>query len=91
MKKRGHFIIKGYVQGVCFRMYARNQAEQLGVTGWVRNQSDGNVEIVAEGEKDALSKLLAWCRQGPSYADVTGIDVKYSEATGEFSSFEIKS
>lgn len=89
MKKRGHFIVAGGVQGVFYRMYAREEATRLGLTGWVRNQADGTVEIVVEGDKDALAEFLEWCRRGPSYAHVTGVQEEYSGATGEFDSFRI--
>ena len=89
MKKRGHFIAEGRVQGVCYRMYACDEATRLGLTGWVRNVMDGTVEVVAEGEEDALRALLAWCRAGPSYAHVTGVKEEYLDATGEFDSFQI--
>jgi acylphosphatase len=72
-------------------MYSRDEATRLGLTGYVRNLRSGTVEIVAEGEEDDLGKLLAWCREGPSYAHVTGVEEQYSEATGEFNSFRISS
>jgi acylphosphatase len=70
-------------------MYARREAQRLGLTGVVRNLRDGTVEIVAEGDESALDAFLAWCRRGPSYARVTGVTEQYSDATGEFSGFEI--
>ncbi|MDD4869515.1 MAG: acylphosphatase [Kiritimatiellae bacterium] len=89
MKKKAHFIIQGRVQGVCYRMYACEEAERLGLAGWVRNKADGTVEIVAEGEENDLAAFLCWCRRGPSYAKVTGIIEKYSDVTGEFDEFMI--
>ncbi len=77
------------MQGVCYRVYARQEAMRLGVTGWVRNLSDGNVEVVAEGEEGPLADFIEWCRRGPSYASVAGVDEAFSQATGEFSGFEI--
>jgi len=87
MKKRAHFVVEGRVQGVCYRMYSCEEAQRLGVTGWVRNKSDGTVEIVAEGEETALADFLAWCKHGPTHARVTGVEEKYSAATGEFDDF----
>ena len=55
--------IRGRVQGVAFRWYAREQAQQLGVTGTVRNLPDGSVRIVAEGKREALEALLIWARR----------------------------
>lgn len=89
MNKRGHFVVKGRVQGVCYRMYACEEARRLGVVGWVRNTADGSVEIVAEGDEDAVAEFFGWCRHGPSYAHVTQIKEEYSNATGEFDSFTI--
>ena len=89
MKKRGHFIISGRVQGVCFRIYTLEEARRLGVTGWVRNLRDGTVEVMAEGDEKALVDLEMWCRQGPSYAHVTDIQVTYTDAADEFDEFGI--
>ncbi len=89
--KRMHLLVDGRVQGVCYRMYAQDQASGLGVTGWVKNLPDGRVEIVAEGDDESLNSLAGWCRTGPSMAMVTGIEMDQSEATGAFDSFSIKS
>ena len=89
MAVRLHCIIKGRVQGVCFRQYTVDEAETLGLTGWVRNRSDGTVELVAEGESDKLKRLEEWCRQGPSYAHVTSVQAEYSDATREFGGFQV--
>lgn len=90
MTKRARFLVEGYVQGVCFRMYTRDEAGRLGLTGWVRNMDDGRVEVLAEGENAALTRLLAWCRHGPPSAEVTGVSEEYSDATGEFDGFTIR-
>jgi acylphosphatase len=87
---RGHFIISGLVQGVCFRIYANEEACKLGLTGWVRNLQTGDVEVVAEGDDDAVAALLSWCREGPSHANVTNVSSEYSEATGECEAFSIR-
>lgn len=87
--KRAHFIISGLVQGVCFRMSARSHAGSLGLTGWVRNNPDGSVETVAEGEESAVDAYLDWCRHGPPHARVSNVKVETSPATGEYDSFEI--
>lgn len=68
-------VVSGRVQGVFFRDSCRSQAQRLGVRGWVRNRSDGTVEVVAEGRRDDVDQLLNWCQQGPSRAQVTGIVV----------------
>ena len=89
MKRRAHFVISGRVQGVCYRMYAQDEAQRLGLTGWIRNCEGGDVELVAEGEDAALRQLLEWCRHGPPHARVTGVQEAYAEAGGSFDSFEI--
>jgi acylphosphatase len=70
-------------------MYACEEADKLGLTGWVRNLPDGTVEVVAEGEESNVKQFLQWCRRGPPYARVTGVKEEYSNPTGEFSSFSI--
>lgn len=88
--KRLVIRVYGRVQGVFFRHTARLHAEEFGLTGWARNESDGSVTIVAEGEKEFLDKLLEWCRKGPPLARVDDVEVEWKEATGEFNRFEIQ-
>jgi len=88
-KARAHLIVKGRVQGVCYRATTAETATELGLTGWVRNRGDGGVEIVAEGEKSAVEKLVEWCRQGPPMAKVTSALVDWETPTGEFESFDV--
>jgi acylphosphatase len=76
-------VVSGRVQGVWFRESCRREAQRLGVTGWVRNRPDRTVEIEAEGERDRVEALLAWAREGPPLAVVTGIEVKDMDPTGE--------
>ena len=68
-------IVTGQVQGVFYRDSCRAEAERLGVHGWVSNRDDGTVEVVVEGEPAAVSRLVAWCRVGPRWAEVTGAEV----------------
>jgi acylphosphatase len=79
--------ITGLVQGVSFRAYAQAQAHGLGVVGWVRNERDGAVAAHVEGPEHAVDALVAWCRQGPAYAEVEDVAVTDAELTGatEFS------
>ncbi|MFH1654701.1 MAG: acylphosphatase [Pseudomonadota bacterium] len=88
--KRLHLIISGRVQGVFFRAYAQDCATRLEVTGWVRNTSSGDVEILAEGEEEKLKKLLDLCKRGPEPAKVDEVKITESTATGEFRSFNIR-
>ncbi len=89
-QKRLHAIVEGTVQGVGFRMFVTRLAADYHLTGWVRNRWDGNVEVVAEGEEEQLSRLLAGLRVGPRSADVTNVRVEWSPASGEFRDFRIR-
>ena len=86
---RAHVFISGYVQGVNFRFYTRQQARLLGLWGWVRNMPDGRVEAVFEGERAVVDRMLAWCRHGPPSASVEGVETAWEEAAGSFKGFEI--
>lgn len=72
-----HLNIKiyGQVQGVFFRVSAKEKAEKLGITGFVRNEKDGSLFIEAEGEKQNLDKFLQWCKKGSPMAKVERIEV----------------
>jgi acylphosphatase len=67
-------VIRGRVQGVGFRWWARGQARRLRLTGWVRNRSDGSVELLAAGSPGALDQLIDASRRGPPEAEVTSIE-----------------
>jgi len=74
--------VSGQVQGVGFRYHCLHEAERLGVYGWVRNEPDGTVAGHFEGTSDAVAALVDWCRVGPSYARVEGVDTSPAEPTG---------
>ena len=82
-------LISGRVQGVAFRAYTQEEARGLGLEGWVRNLRDGRVEVLAEGPRVALEKLLAWCREGPSYANVKDVEFEWDEPRGDLGDFHI--
>jgi len=86
---RTHLIIQGRVQGVWFRDSTRREAAGLGLCGWVKNRFDGSVEIVAEGPREQVEKLVEWSHHGPPTARVTGVNEIREEFTGEFDSFRI--
>jgi len=88
-KARAHVIINGRVQGVFFRMATKRAAGEFGVFGWVKNQRDGTVEAVFEGEQDRVEAIIDWCRQGPPNADVTDVTVNWNDYTGEYGGFDI--
>lgn len=87
--KRIHLIVSGRVQGVFFRAETKQAASSLGLTGWIKNNLDGRVEICAEGDEEHLNNLVDWVHHGPSLADVTNVSVNWEAATGEFKSFDI--
>jgi acylphosphatase len=89
MPIRVHLFVSGWVQGVGFRYFVRQQAAQLSLTGWVRNLNDGRVEALAEGERDSLDQFVVALRKGPRGSQVDLLETAWSEATGEFSEFEI--
>jgi acylphosphatase len=75
--------VTGRVQGVWFRGWTREQAERFGVSGWVRNRSDGSVEAVLLGPEAAVEALIAALREGPPAAEVAEIHVSETEAPTE--------
>lgn len=86
---RAHVYIQGRVQGVFFRATTRDKALTLDVKGWVKNCPDGRVEAVFEGKKDAVEKLVTWCRKGPEGAFVNHIDVNWEKCLNEFNTFSV--
>ncbi len=87
---RAHIIVSGQVQGVFFRAKTQQIAQELGLTGWVKNLSDGRVEAVFEGEKPKVGQVLKWAKSGPPGAIVRDLELIWEDFKGEFSSFEIK-
>lgn len=88
-KVRARAIIKGKVQGVYFRMETRMTAERHGVYGWVKNNRDGSVEAVFEGEADRVQAVLDWCHKGPPHAKVSDVVITWEKYTGEYNDFRI--
>jgi acylphosphatase len=86
---RRRVVVSGRVQGVFFRDTTLRRAEALGVSGWVRNQADGSVEVVAEGPPAAVEALLDYCREGPPRAMVERVDVR-DEAPEGVRGFEVR-
>jgi acylphosphatase len=71
-------MIKGKVQGVYYRASARDVAREVGVTGWVKNMPDGNVEAIVSGSEERVEKFIEWCRKGPKNAEVLEVIVNES-------------
>lgn len=84
-----HYSVRGRVQGVFYRASARDEAQRLGLTGWVMNCHDGRVELLACGDEAALAQLEHWLHRGPPMARVDGVDVTPAQDPG-LSRFEIR-
>jgi acylphosphatase len=89
MNVRAHILVEGRVQGVFYRSWTARQAQGLGLSGWVKNLTDGRVEAVIEGPKSKVEEVVERCKQGPRFAGVKYIDVSWEPATGEYEGFEI--
>ncbi len=90
MLKRIHIVVKGIVQGVYYRYNTLKKAEECHLTGWVRNKTDGSVEIVCEGTEENINNIVRWCKKGPEGAYVREIETTWGQYTGEFNAFEIR-
>ncbi|MBA7557957.1 Acylphosphatase [subsurface metagenome] len=89
-KVRAHLLISGRVQGVCFRYYTQDIAQNLEIKGWVKNCWNGKVEVLMEGEEDKVKELIDWCCQGPGSAIVEKVGIEWEKYRGEFSTFGIR-
>ncbi len=86
--ERLHAVIRGDVQGVGFRYFLLRRAQQLGLRGWVRNNDDGTVELVAEGIRSDLELLKQAAREGPRFSRVDRVDADWSTAAGGLDTFD---
>ena len=80
---RARVVVRGRVQGVFFRAETRDRARSLDLAGWIRNNPDGTVEAVFEGDRDRIDSMLDWCRSGPSLAHVDDVEVEWTEPRDE--------
>ena len=87
---RVHVRVHGRVQGVYYRATAQEEAQRLGLVGWVRNRADGTVEAAAEGEDAAVESFLTWCRRGPERAHVDDVEVERLEPLGTEKEFTVR-
>jgi acylphosphatase len=87
---RVHVRVRGRVQGVYYRATAQEEAQRLGLVGWVRNRADGTVEAAAEGEDAAVESFLAWCRRGPERAHVDDLEVERMAPIGSEKEFAVR-
>lgn len=84
-------VVRGRVQGVGYRFFVLRLASDLALEGWVANESDGSVQIRAEGQADALVGFLADLRVGPAGARVDDLEVRWGEAIGDLGPFHVRS
>lgn len=87
---RAHVVVHGLVQGVWFRASTKDEADRVGVTGWVRNLPDGSVEAVFEGMKKSVEAIVGWCHRGPAGATVDKVDIVWEPYSREFGHFEVR-
>ncbi len=88
-EERAHVYVSGQVQGVNFRGATQDKAEELGLSGWVRNLQDGRVEAVFEGDSETVREMIEWCESGPSSAGVDDVSVEQETPEG-ISGFEVR-
>lgn len=84
-----HVLVSGKVQGVGFRAFTKEKADDLGIKGWVRNLLDGRVESVMQGPSDGIDKLLVAVKRGPRSARVDGLEVKDEKIAEKFADFKV--
>ena len=88
--ERARVSVSGRVQGVFFRDSAREKAEGLGLSGWVKNTPDGRVEALFEGPSEKVREMVEWCERGPSQASVDSVDTAFEQARGDLEGFEVR-
>ncbi|MBI1911936.1 MAG: acylphosphatase [Deltaproteobacteria bacterium] len=84
---RAHLLIEGFVQGVSYRANTVEVARDNGVCGWVKNNPNGTVEAIIEGEESAVKKVIQWCHSGPPMARVDRVNVSWEPFKDEFDNF----
>lgn len=85
-----HAFVTGRVQGVFFRDTTEKKAKELGLTGWVRNTSDGRVEVLAQGGRKELQKLLDFLEEGSSAANVDDVDHQFTDGDEQYEEFSVR-
>jgi acylphosphatase len=85
-----HAYVHGWGQGIGYRYFVVNNALALGLRGYTRNQSDGSVEVLAQGTRSALERLLTMLQQGPSAAEVSEVRIQWGQPTEHLSGFHVR-
>ena len=86
-QKKLRLVIHGRVQGVFFRNSMRLEAQKLGISGWVRNRSDGSVEAAVHGSTAAVDSIVRWVQRGPELAHVEKVEIELDD--GSYNGFEV--
>lgn len=86
-----NIFVSGFVQGVGYRAFVRKNAEELGLTGWVKNLPDGRVEAVLQGKKETIEHMIKRCRKGPFLAEVADVEALWKESQHIYHNFSILS
>lgn len=89
MQRQASLKITGLVQGVFFRDHARQKARELEIKGWVRNEKDGSVSVLAQGRQAGLDEFIEWCKKGPDSAKVENVEVVWEKPADALTGFEI--
>ena len=89
MKTQLHVLISGQVQGVWYRANTKQKADELGLTGWIKNTANGDVEAVFVGDESSVNEMMTWCRVGPPLAQVDNVRIIRKRVEGEFTGFTI--
>ena len=87
---QAYIIISGRVQGVFYRASCQEVAESYGLKGWAKNLPSGEVEVIAQGEKEKIEKLISWCKKGSPGAKVSDLKVEWQEIKEHFNNFGIR-
>ncbi len=90
MQASARIVVKGRVQGVGYRYFILRHAQDLGLGGYVRNLPNGDVEIVAEGDRMLIEELIRFAERGPVFAHVQDVEVEWRPASGEHKRFEVR-
>lgn len=89
MKRAARFVVQGTVQGVFFRAFVKENAERIGLVGFVRNLTGGDVEVLVEGEKDKIDRFAKVLAKGPEHAQIRHIQAEERKWSDQFSNFQI--
>ncbi|MFT5594251.1 MAG: acylphosphatase [Oceanicoccus sp.] len=84
-----HVYVSGKVQGVYYRASTAKKAQLLGLSGWVKNLTDGRVELFAQGPVESLEQLLSWCQKGPILAKISDIEYEMAQVDANMAQFEV--